>query len=139
MHSIEPSRPRLFWVLSPLMSLPFAFMNRCTVSAIVETPFSFLVELADQGQRERRPHVLEVRAHLEIAPVPAGLALDVLDGDLRRPQRPRRAHRRGRILHVGDVLADPLVQLALQIRPLLPGTDLLALQDLYVMRKPRHD
>jgi hypothetical protein len=30
-HSIESARPMLAWVLSPLMSEPFAFRNRCTV------------------------------------------------------------------------------------------------------------
>src|SRR5688572_10379533 len=34
MHSIDSSRPRLVWVLSPLMSVPFALRYRCTVSAI---------------------------------------------------------------------------------------------------------
>src|SRR5512138_144205 len=85
MHSIEPSRPRLTCVLSPLMSFPFAFRNRCTVSAMTSSrarpppcdfaprrrgslrrsahtfrETSLLVELPHERERERRPHVLEV-------------------------------------------------------------------------------
>src|SRR5690606_27114297 len=43
---------------------------------------SVLVELADEGEREARAHVLEVRADLQAAAVPARLALDLFDRDL---------------------------------------------------------
>src|SRR5690606_6883734 len=93
---------------------------------------SGLVELADQRQREARAHVLEVRAHLQAAAVPAGLALDVLDRDLRGAQRLARAHAGSGVLHVDDVLLDPVVELALEVRALLPRPDLLALEHLQV-------
>jgi hypothetical protein len=78
-----------------------------------------LVELADEAEREERAHVLEVRAHLHVDLVPAGVALDVLTMICALRSGRRRARRRHDVL-VGDVLADPVVELALEIGALLP-------------------
>jgi hypothetical protein len=58
---------------------------------------------------------------------------------LRLAQRAARAHARGGVVHVGDVLADPVVELALEVGALLPRPDLLALQHLQVVRQAVHD
>ena len=41
-----------------------------------------LVELADEAEREERAHVLEVRAHLHVDLVPAGVTLNLNHNNL---------------------------------------------------------
>jgi hypothetical protein len=74
-----------------------------------------------------------VRAHLHVDLVPAGVALDVGDRDLRLAERTAAADGRGHDVLIGDVLVDPVVELVLEIGALFPGADLLALKDLQVV------
>src|SRR6185503_3443177 len=80
-----------------------------------------LVELAHQRQREERAHVLEPRANLETDPIPARIALDVLHADLRLTERLAAAEMLREVFLFRDVLADPLVQLAIEIALFLPA------------------
>ena len=89
--------------------------------------YLLFVELADQAQREECSHVLEVWAHLHVHLVPSGIARDFRNGDLSSAQRPTTAYGWCHRVHIGNVLADPLVQFILEIEPLFPGTDLFAL------------
>src|SRR3954447_25426531 len=90
---------------------------------------SLLVELADEAEREERAHVLEVRADLHVDLVPAGVALDLGHDDARLAEGATTTDGRRDDVLVGDVLADPLVELALEIGALFPRTDLLTLKD----------
>src|SRR6185503_18410372 len=80
-----------------------------------------LVELAHQRQREERAHVLEPRANLETDPIPARITLDVLHVDLRLTERLAAAKMLREVFLLRDVLADPLVQLAIEIALFLPA------------------
>src|SRR3989344_714137 len=94
---------------------------------------SALVELAHQRQRERRAHVLEVRTDFQTDAVPAWIAFDVADGNLRLTQWATATHTGGGVIHVGHVLANPGVEFGLQVATLFPGADVFALDDLDVM------
>src|SRR5690606_20886180 len=97
-----------------------------------------LVELTNQAQREEGAHVLEVRPNLNTHLVPPGVAWHLGNLDLSLPQGPTTARRGVDGILVGDVLADPLVELVLEVVALLPGTDLLALQHLEVVSDAAH-
>ena len=74
-----------------------------------------------------------MRADAEPDAIHAWLAFNIADGNLCSAQRPAPAHFGVGIVLVSNVLADPLVQLKLQIGALFPGADLLALQYLEVV------
>ena len=83
-------------------------------------PFSFFVEFADEGQGEVRAHVLEVRSHTEVNAVPARFALNITDHDAGSPQWAPPTHFGAGVFLVGNVLADPFVELQFQVGTLLP-------------------
>src|SRR3546814_279622 len=100
---------------------------------------SALVELAHQGKRERRTHVLEMGSHFQAHSVPSRITFHIRHGNFGLAQRAAAAHAGRRVVHIRDVLADPVVQLRFQVGALLPRPDVLALNHLDVMRQPAHD
>src|SRR5438874_1828780 len=102
-------------------------------------PRLLLVELPDQRKSEERSHVLEVRTHLETHSIPPRIALDVAHFDLRQTERPATARLGARVVHLGYVLPDPVVELAIEIALLLPAADVLALNDLQIVSETADD
>src|SRR5476649_1317561 len=94
---------------------------------------SFFIELADQRQREVCAHVLEVRAHAQVNPIPAWFSVDIADDDASCAQWAASTHLCTGVLLIGHVLANPLVEFQLQVRAFFPRTQLLALQNLEVV------
>src|SRR5688572_7820951 len=96
------------------------------------------VEFADEGQRKERAHILKMRTDLDFYLVPAGVALDAGNIDLRLPQRSPGTHRRLRLI-VRNVLLDPVPQLRFEVRTLFEGAELLALEHFDVVREAADD
>src|SRR5450830_796490 len=110
-----------------------AAIGRADDRRVSSAQLSALVQLADQRQGERSPHVLEMRPDLEAHAVPAWVTFDVVYGNVGLAQWPTAAHAHGRVVHVGDVLTDPAIELRLQVAALFPGADVFALDDLDVV------
>ncbi len=71
-----------------------------------------------------------MRTHLHIHAIPAGFSLYIADGDLRFAQRASAADGRVHDVLVGNVLANPGVQLTFKVDALFPRPNLLALEHL---------
>src|SRR5262249_33716905 len=87
----------------PFAKLTAARSRPRTGRLLVPDPPLLLVELADEAQREEGAHVLEVRAHLHVDLVPAGVALDLGDDDAGLAQRAAAADGGGDEVLIGDV------------------------------------
>src|SRR5690606_23748806 len=71
--------------------------------------------------------------------VPARVSFDILYMDLSRAQRTAAPDFRPGSVHVGDVLAYPVIEFAFEVGPFFPGTDVFTLQHLDVVREPADD
>src|SRR3546814_18859977 len=72
---------------------------------------------------------------LQTYAIPSRVAFDVRNGSFRLAQRPSAAHPGRRVVHVGHILAYPVVQLGFQVIAFFPGADVLALYYLDVVRQ----